>query len=99
MYQTETLLRRTLRVHYPEGKGRMVLRSELDWDHDLAAEAVSGDGHTSTFTLEAKKPFLHFKPVLKTTVLRERWAVGANMLLSLTSDEVADVYPHFESSE
>ena len=65
MYHTEALLRRTLRVHYPEGDARMVLRSELDWDEDIPPEAVSDDGSTSTFSLEARKPFLYFKPVLQ----------------------------------
>ena len=37
MYQTETLLRRKLRVRHPAGRGRMVLRSELDWERDDAA--------------------------------------------------------------
>ena len=34
-YRTESLLRRTLRVRYPAGAGRVVLRTELDWEHDL----------------------------------------------------------------
>src|SRR5438045_2743552 len=71
MYQTETLLRRTLRVHYPEGKGRMALRCELDWDRDVKVIGVSNEGNTTTFALEAKKPFLYFKPVLKTTAENE----------------------------
>jgi hypothetical protein len=35
MYETETLLRRQLRVRDPAGHGRIVLRTELDWDRDL----------------------------------------------------------------
>ncbi|HQZ15341.1 MAG TPA: alpha/beta hydrolase-fold protein [Vicinamibacteria bacterium] len=99
MYQTQTLLRRTLRVHYPEGVGRIVLRTELDWDQDVPADAVSEDGATSTFSLEAKKPFLYFKPVLQKAEGEAQWSVGANMLLTLTSDDVAEVYPHFDGSE
>ena len=60
MYQTETLLRRKLRVRYPAGRGHMVLRTELDWDRDLAPVAVSDGGESSTFALEARKPFLYF---------------------------------------
>jgi predicted alpha/beta superfamily hydrolase len=41
MYQTATLLRRQLRVRYPAGRGRVVLRTELDWDRDLAVGSVS----------------------------------------------------------
>lgn len=99
MYKTEALLRRTLRVHYPEGSGRIVLRTELDWDEDVAPAAVSDDGATSTFTLEGKKPFLYFKPVLQPPGGEPRWAVGANALLTMTTDDVAEVYPHFDGAE
>src|SRR5262249_52344451 len=60
MYRTEGLLRRHLGVRYPAGQGRMVLRTELDWDDDVEALSVSDDGETSTFALEAQKPFLYF---------------------------------------
>ena len=35
MYKTNEVLQRTLRVRYPPGNGRIVLRTELDWDADL----------------------------------------------------------------
>jgi predicted alpha/beta superfamily hydrolase len=96
MYQTEILLRRQLRVRYPAGRGRIVLRSELDWERDLEPVAVSDGGETSMFALEARKPFLYFKPLLKTEGGGERWSVGANLLVLMTTEEVADVFPHFE---
>ena len=99
MYQTETLLRRKLRVRYPAGRGQMVLRTELDWDRDLPPVAVSDDGETSTFALEARKPFLYFKCVLKAGDSGARWSVGANFLLTMTTDDVADVFPHFDAPE
>jgi predicted alpha/beta superfamily hydrolase len=99
LYQTETLLRRKLRVRYPAGHGRIVLRTELDWDRDVTPIAVSEDGETATFALEAKRPFLYFKPVLKAGGSDTRWAVGANSLLTLTTEDVADVYPHFDTPE
>jgi len=99
MYQTQTLLRRTLRVHYPEGYGRVLLRTEMDWDEDVAPDTVSDDGVTSTFLLEARKPFLYFKPVLRTAEGGTQWAIGANMLASLTAEENAEVYPHFDGAE
>ena len=99
MYQTEMLLRRKLRVRYPAGRGQMVLRSELDWDKDVPPLSVSNDGETSTFALEARKPFLYFKPVLKTPHAGARWAVGANSLLTMTTEDVADVFPHFDTPE
>jgi hypothetical protein len=99
MYQTETLLRRTLRVRYPAGRGQMVLRAELDWTRDVPPVAVSDDGETSTFVLEARKPFLYFKCVLKTGDSGERWSVGANLLLTMTTEDVAEVFPHFDDPE
>jgi predicted alpha/beta superfamily hydrolase len=99
MYRTEKLLRRRLRVRYPPGHGRMVLRTETDWDRDLVPVDVSDDGETSTFALEARKPFLYFKPCLRTEGGGERWAVGPNMLVLMTTRGVRDVFPYFEGSE
>ena len=64
LYRTERTLTRTLRVAYPSGRGRMVLRTEQDWDRDVEPVAVSEDGNVSTFALEADQPFLYFKPCL-----------------------------------
>ena len=58
LYNTSITLRRQLRVRYPLADGRIVLRTELDWDPDLAPTVVSDDGTTFTFELEAKRPFL-----------------------------------------
>ena len=66
MYQAETPRRRKLRVRYPAGRGRFVLRTELDWDRDVEPAPVCDDGETSTFTPAARKPFLYFKPCLRT---------------------------------
>jgi predicted alpha/beta superfamily hydrolase len=98
MYQTETVLRRQLRVRYPAGHGRMVLRTELDWDRDLEPVSVTGDGETSTFALETRKPFLYFKPCLRTDGGGARWSVGPNMLLLMTTEGARDVFPYFEGS-
>ena len=62
IYKTERALTRTIRVAYPAGRGRMVLRTEQDWDANLEPVAVSDDTTVSTFQLEADQPFLYFKP-------------------------------------
>jgi predicted alpha/beta superfamily hydrolase len=98
LYQTQTLLRRKIRVRYPKGEGRMALRTELDWDHDLEPAAVEDDGETSVFELEARKPFLYFKPCLRKGDAAPRWAVGPNMLVLMTTQGVRDVFPYFEGS-
>src|SRR5436190_20631626 len=99
MYKTSKLLRRELRVVYPAGHGAMVLRTELDWDRDIEPVSVSPDGTTSTFTIEARRPFVYFKTCLHPPGGGIRWTVGPNMLLLMTPDESADVYPYFEGSD
>jgi predicted alpha/beta superfamily hydrolase len=98
LYRTETVLRRELRVRYPLTEGRIVLRTDLDWDHDLEATSVSDDGTTFTFTLEARRPFLYFKPCWRVGS-EMRWAVGTNGLVLMTAQGARDVYPFFSGSE
>lgn len=94
-YRTGSVLRRTLRVCHPAGAGRIVLRTELDWERDLAPIEVSADGETSTFDLAAERPFLYFKVCLRTADGGLRWAVGPNSLVFMTVAGVRDVYPYF----
>ena len=97
-YRTQKTLRRRLRVRYPAGEGRMVLRTDLDWERDLEPVALSDDGTTSTFDLEAKRPFLYFKPCLRARGGELRWAVGPDLLVLMTTEGVRDVYPYFAGS-
>lgn len=84
VYTTGALLRRTLTVRYPAFEGRIVLRSEIDWDRDVEATAVSDDRTAWTFSLEAKKkPFLYFKPCQRVGN-ETQWAAGANALVLMT---------------
>ena len=99
MYETETLLRRQLRVRYPAGQGRMVLRTELDWDRDQEPISVSEDGETSTFRLETRKPFLYFKPCLRAADGSVTWSIGPDLLVLMTTEGASDVFPYFEGSE
>jgi predicted alpha/beta superfamily hydrolase len=87
-------MKRNLRVVYPAGKGRIVLRTELDWDKDLEAVSTSKDGTTWTFALEADQPFLYFKSVLIRDGERH-WAVGENSLVVMEEDEGRVSYPCF----
>ena len=98
LYRTQTMLERTLRVAYPAGQGRVVLRTEQDWERDIEPVAVSEDGSTSTFRVQADQPFLYFKPRL----VRDgdvRWSVGANKLLLMSEEDQRIVYPFFLSGE
>jgi predicted alpha/beta superfamily hydrolase len=99
MYKTEKTLRRQLRVRYPVEAGtRLVLRTELDWDNDLEPESTSDNGQTATFTLECKKPFVYFKPGLRSGD-KFQWCPGPNLLALMTHQGVNDVYPFFDSPE
>jgi predicted alpha/beta superfamily hydrolase len=94
IYRTETVLRRTLEVSYPADDGRLVLRTEQDWDRDVEPVAVSDDRTVWTFALEADQPFLYFKPVLVRGGER-RWSVGANKLLLMAGEDAHVSYPYF----
>jgi len=89
-----TCFKRTLRVCYPPGTGTLVIRTQLDWGRDIHPIEVSSDGSTATFEVEAKQPFVHFKPCLiKDGTLH--WAVGTNNLLIMAADGARVVYPYF----
>jgi predicted alpha/beta superfamily hydrolase len=98
LYKTERRLSRSLRVAYPAGRGRMVLRTEQDWDQDIEPTTISEDGTVSTFRLEADQPFLYFKPCLVESVTTH-WALGPNKLALMTEKDTRVSYPYFFSPE
>ena len=91
-----TRFKRRLRVCYPAGNGEVTLRSELDWDRDVRPVEISSDGNTSTFEIEAERPFIHFKPCLIQNG-KVNWANGADHLLIMTAQDTRAVYPYFFS--
>jgi predicted alpha/beta superfamily hydrolase len=98
LYKTTTTMRRTLHVRYPAGAGRLVLRTELDWDRDVAPTTVSADGTTSVFEVEADQPYLYFKSCLVQNGAFH-WAVGPNSLLLMGEKDDRVLYPFFLSPE
>jgi predicted alpha/beta superfamily hydrolase len=94
LYRTRTTLERTLRVAYPAGQGRVLLRTELDWNTDVEPIVVSDDGTISTFRLRADQPFLYFKPCLARGG-EFHWAVGSNSLALMAEEDVRISYPCF----
>ena len=97
LYRTKSLLERTLRIAYPPNAGRIVLRTELDWDKNIEPISVTAGG-VSTFRVEAHQPFLYFKPCL----IKEgqlHWAKGDNQLLIMTEDARRISYPFFFGSD
>jgi hypothetical protein len=88
--------KRTIRICYPAGTGALVIRTELDWGRDVKPVAVSSDGNTATFEIEAQQRFVHFKPCLiKNGSLH--WAVGPDNLLLMASQDARAGYPYFFS--
>lgn len=82
-----------VRVFYPPGRGRIVLRSELDWDNDMEPVAVEEDGCRSDFLFGHERPYLSFKPCLRDGD-DLYWSQGTNKL-AVFSETPQDVYPHF----
>jgi len=99
LYKTSTIQKRTLRLAYPSGRGKIILRTEDDWDKDIEPISISEDGNTLTFELEANKPFLYFKPCLIDDKGEYHWSIGANKLLLMEEKDQRISYPHFFGSE
>ena len=93
---TSCNFKRKLRVCYPPGRGRVVLRTETDWEREIRPLEVSDDGATALFEVEARQTFIHFKPCLvKNGSLH--WAGGPDNFLNMTGQNVRVVYPYFFS--
>ncbi|PWT95301.1 MAG: hypothetical protein C5B55_01450 [Blastocatellia bacterium] len=97
LYKTDSILRRTLRVSYPVDSGRLILRTENDWDEDIEPISTSPDGTTWTFELEADQPFLYFKPCLIDND-GFHWSTGPNKLVLMEDADKRISYPSFFSA-
>jgi predicted alpha/beta superfamily hydrolase len=83
----------TVRVVYPLTNGMMVLRTDTDWDADLAPWSVSADSTAFEFRLTSDRPYLYYKPmVIDPSGLH--WSVGSNYLAILNGG-LKEIYPHF----
>ncbi len=94
MSTTPEKFRRTLRVVYPLRRGRIALRTELDWDRDVEPDGPADEGHTFSFTLESEKPFLYVKPCLHVDGALH-FPPGVNRLVLMTEPDARPIYPHF----
>jgi predicted alpha/beta superfamily hydrolase len=85
-----------IRVIYPAGEGRIVLRTENDWADNIEAIAIGADHQSFEFVVTSPKPFLYLKPCL----IRDNqfyWSIGNNYLAIMTDSEIRPAYPHFFS--
>ena len=72
-----------IRVFYPVNDARILLRTEEDWDKNIAPSLVNE--YVSEFAIATSRPFFYFKPVLETEngLL---WYRGENYLATTTFD-------------
>ena len=82
-------------VHYPLDEGRIVLRSEGDWDADIEAASVEDDGRLHRFEVASSEPFLYYKAV-RVDASGEHWSCGPNRLATTGADRAFDAFPFFE---
>ncbi len=87
-----------VQVHYPLKHGRIVLRAEPHWTHDLEAVRVSEEGACHEFALDVAGSHRYFKPVLIDGA-GARWAVGHNSLLLGRARAAREVFPYFNPEE
>src|SRR5438552_15520639 len=84
--------KQTIRVVYPTGDAKMVLRTEQNWDANI--EPVGQNDSVSKFAIETERPYFYFKPVL----LRDntaQWSRGEIFLPVSTSGAPLDIHPYF----
>jgi len=86
-----------VQVHYPLVSGRMVLRTEEDWEKNL--EAVDAGLSRFDFEVSAESPFFYFKPVIMEDGKEPRWAAGENYLGLSSKSKPREVYPYFEPDQ
>jgi len=84
----------TIRVVYPGEEGRIVLRTDHDWERDLEARTISQEDCCWEFTVETAKPFFYFKPLLIRNGSVD-WSRGENYLAVATSGAPLEIHPYF----
>jgi predicted alpha/beta superfamily hydrolase len=93
MKEQRVIHKQTIRVIYPTAEDeRIVLRTDKDWDMDVAA--ICREGSVWEFSIETERPYFYFKSIL----LRgdaAYWSRRENALAVTTSDAPLEVYPYF----
>lgn len=85
-----------IQVFYPLKHGRMVLRTEQNWDLDIEADVVRNDSHLHEFFVSSEKPHLDFKPCIRDGGALI-WTEGTNKLAFPGDEDPQGFYPHFYS--
>jgi predicted alpha/beta superfamily hydrolase len=82
-----------IRVIYPLKAGRIVLRSDSDWNSDIEPTVVNPEDTVFEFDLSSNKSYLYFKPCVIDDS-GTHWSVGNNYL-GIMNGPTKDIYPHF----
>jgi predicted alpha/beta superfamily hydrolase len=86
----------TIKVIYPLRGGRVVLRTDADWDADVEAASVSGDRTVTTFSVTTGRSYFYFKPCVIDD-FGFHWSKGNNHLAITAAGDAKSVYPYFFS--
>lgn len=85
-----------IRVHYPLGANRLALRTEADWERDIAPVRIDAARSHCNFEIENGGSSIYLKPVLRDGDAL-RWAQGENSLAIGNGSRALDLYPHFDT--
>ena len=81
-----------IRVYYPRERGRIVLRTEMNWELDIPPDQEFDDG--ALFHLETEHHALEFKPLLYAGG-EPRWCQSHNIVVYPPREDARQIFPHF----
>ena len=83
-----------VRVRYPLDGGTMTLRTETDWDKDIAPVRAGESGQRCDFRLPLDGTHVYFQPVIHRGGV-VHWAKGDDQLALADMNAPLEVHPHF----
>lgn len=87
-----------INVIYPLTNGRVVLRTDADWNANVESVEVSSDSRRATFHINENGPFFYFKPCI-VDGFGLHWSKGNNYLAIANANPEKTIYPYFFSNE
>lgn len=86
-----------VRVIYPLRDGRMVLRTDADWQRDVEVVSANPERTVFEFRVNTNRPYFYFKPCIADNN-GWHWSQGNNYLAVVNPSEAKEIYPHFFSA-
>lgn len=84
-----------IQVFYPVTRGRVVLRTEFDWNRSIEPSYVSDDRTITEFAIDSEQKYFYFKPCLEGEGSSLTWSQGDNYLATTSDTTIRRCYPHF----